>query len=50
VPYTDRHLTPWVLAGQLVRRLTRVTVIDLEDELRTAAVHRTDTRKGTSSR
>jgi hypothetical protein len=36
VPYTDRQLTPWILAGQLVRRLTRVTVIDLEEELASA--------------
>lgn len=34
VSYTDRQLTPWILAGQLVRRLTRVTVIDLRAELR----------------
>lgn len=36
VPYTDRHLTRWILASQLVRRLTHVTVIDLGAELRAA--------------
>lgn len=50
VPYTNRQLTPWILASQLVRRLTRVTVIDLEDELRTAAAPRTDSLEGTFSR
>ncbi|WP_405589695.1 hypothetical protein [Streptomyces sp. NBC_01190] len=33
LPYTMRELTPWVLASQLLRRLTRVTVTDIDREL-----------------
>lgn len=38
IPYTMRDLTPWVLASQLLRRLTDVTVVDIEDELARAAI------------
>lgn len=33
MPYTDHERMRWVLASQLVRRLTNVTVIDLDREL-----------------
>lgn len=36
IPYTMRELTPWVLASQLVRRLTGVTVVDIDRELAAA--------------
>jgi hypothetical protein len=32
IPYTVRELTPWVLASQLLRRLTGVTVVDIDRE------------------
>lgn len=36
IPYTRTELTPWVLASQLVRRLTGVTVVDIHRELAAA--------------
>ncbi|BBA96888.1 hypothetical protein RVR_2391 [Actinacidiphila reveromycinica] len=33
VPYTRRDVTPWLLASQLVRRLTDVTTVDIDREL-----------------
>lgn len=33
VPYTDRERLRWVLASKQVRRLTNVTVVDLDREL-----------------
>jgi hypothetical protein len=36
IPYTMRELTPWVLASQLLRRLTGVTVVDIDRELAAA--------------
>jgi hypothetical protein len=36
IPYTERQLTPWVLASQLLRRLTGVTVVDIGNELAAA--------------
>jgi hypothetical protein len=34
VAYARHELTPWLLASQMVRRLTKVTVVSLDDELR----------------
>jgi hypothetical protein len=36
IPYTNRAITAWVLAAQLVRRLTGVTRVDLDAELAAA--------------
>jgi hypothetical protein len=36
--YTERELLPWVLASQLVRRLTGVTVVDIDRELAEAGL------------
>jgi hypothetical protein len=33
IPYTMRELTPWVVASQLLRRLTGVTIVDIDREL-----------------
>jgi hypothetical protein len=41
IPYTNRKLTPWVLASQLVRQLCKVTVVDIEQEIAAAAAQRT---------
>lgn len=38
IPYTERAITPWVLASQMVRRLTKVTEVDLDDELAAAGL------------
>jgi hypothetical protein len=38
IPYTRRELTPWVLASQLLRRLTGVTVVDIDHELAAAGL------------
>jgi hypothetical protein len=40
IPYTARQLTPWVVASQMLRRLTQVTVVHLDDELAAAGLPR----------
>lgn len=39
IPYTAREVTPWVVASQMLRRLTKVTEVRLEDELADAGLH-----------
>ncbi|MEE4543962.1 hypothetical protein V2S66_18535 [Streptomyces sp. V4-01] len=38
IPYTRHKLLPWVVASQLVRRLTHVTPVNLDQELATARI------------
>ncbi|NUS17020.1 MAG: hypothetical protein HOY69_37435 [Streptomyces sp.] len=38
IPYTARDITPWVIASQLLRRLTHVTEVRLEEELAAAGL------------
>ncbi|SEO93447.1 hypothetical protein [Actinacidiphila rubida] len=45
IPYTRRDLLPYVLASQLVRRLTGVTVVDIGEELEAAGRDRRAARR-----
>lgn len=38
IAYTAREVTPWVMASQMLRRLTKVTDVRLEDELAAAGL------------
>ncbi|SEP02571.1 hypothetical protein [Actinacidiphila rubida] len=50
IPYTRGDLMPYVLASQLVRRLTGVTLVDIDAELEAAGRDRLAIRRGAGTR